>query len=83
MQLLVSLLLALAFQVNYSSTACLTEKDTFKPGKVQIIGLSRDTVERQKLFAEKEKLTVSTDSLISVPLVMHASDILLPAVSST
>lgn len=36
-----------------------TEKDTFKPGKVQIIGLSRDSVEKQKQFVEKEKLTVS------------------------
>jgi thioredoxin-dependent peroxiredoxin len=35
------------------------EKDTFKPGKVRIIGLSRDTVEKQKLFVEREKLTVS------------------------
>ncbi|KAF8073830.1 thioredoxin-like protein [Lyophyllum atratum] len=35
----------------------IAEKDTFKPGKVQIIGLSRDSVERQKQFVEKEKLT--------------------------
>lgn len=34
------------------------EKDTFKPGKVQIIGISPDPVEKQKLFVEKEKLTV-------------------------
>ncbi|KAG6866282.1 hypothetical protein C0991_006378 [Blastosporella zonata] len=34
------------------------EKDTFKPGKVQIIGLSRDSVQKQKQFVEKEKLTV-------------------------
>ncbi|KAF5382684.1 hypothetical protein D9615_002985 [Tricholomella constricta] len=35
----------------------IAEKDTFKPGKVQIIGLSRDPVEKQKQFVEKEKLT--------------------------
>ncbi|KAG5716723.1 hypothetical protein E4T56_gene16120 [Termitomyces sp. T112] len=31
--------------------------DTFKPGKVQIIGLSPDPVDKQKRFFEKEKLT--------------------------
>ena len=35
-----------------------TEKDIFKPGKVQIIGISPDPVEKQKVFVEKEKLTV-------------------------
>ncbi|GLB38493.1 putative redoxin [Lyophyllum shimeji] len=35
----------------------IAEKDTFKPGKVRIIGLSRDPVEKQKEFVEKEKLT--------------------------
>ncbi|KNZ80927.1 hypothetical protein J132_03627 [Termitomyces sp. J132] len=34
-----------------------SEKDTFKPGKVQIIGLSPDPVDKQKRFFEKEKLT--------------------------
>ncbi|KAG6918319.1 hypothetical protein DXG01_015177 [Tephrocybe rancida] len=37
----------------------IAEKDTFKPGKVQIIGLSRDPVEKQQQFVEKEKLTYS------------------------
>ncbi|KAF8908882.1 thioredoxin-like protein [Gymnopilus junonius] len=32
-------------------------KDTFKPGKVQIIGISPDPVEKQKAFVEKHKLT--------------------------
>jgi peroxiredoxin len=59
MQLLVSLLSAIAIPKLTTLDRCLTEKDTFKPGKVRIIGLSRDTVEKQKLFAEKEKLTVS------------------------
>ncbi|KAG5634569.1 hypothetical protein H0H81_001515 [Sphagnurus paluster] len=36
----------------------IAEKDTFKPGKVQIIGISCDSVEKQKQFVEKEKLTV-------------------------
>lgn len=40
-------------------SSTLVEKDTFKPEKVQIIGLSRDSVEKQKQFVEKEKLTVS------------------------
>ncbi|RDB18078.1 hypothetical protein Hypma_000911 [Hypsizygus marmoreus] len=35
----------------------IAEKDTFKPAKVQIVGLSRDPVEKQKQFVEKEKLT--------------------------
>lgn len=35
----------------------IAEKDTFKPGQVRIVGISRDTVEKQKLFVEKEKLT--------------------------
>lgn len=35
----------------------IAEKDTFKPGKVQIIGISPDPVEKQKAFVEKEKLT--------------------------
>jgi peroxiredoxin len=34
------------------------EKDIFAPGKVQIIGLSTDTVEKQKRFVEEQKLTV-------------------------
>ena len=34
------------------------EKDTFKPDKIQIIGISPDPVEKQKAFVEKEKLTV-------------------------
>ena len=54
-QLLVSSLCA----VHDNSTIGLLDKDTFKPGKVRIVGLSRDTVEKQKLFVEKEKLTVS------------------------
>jgi len=39
-------------------TTLPTEKDNFKPGKVQIIGISPDPVEKQKAFVEKEKLTV-------------------------
>ncbi|KAF8817025.1 peroxiredoxin Q [Phlegmacium glaucopus] len=35
----------------------IAEKDTFKPGKVQIIGISPDPLEKQKAFVEKEKLT--------------------------
>ncbi|KDR82771.1 hypothetical protein GALMADRAFT_238291 [Galerina marginata CBS 339.88] len=35
----------------------IAEKDTFKPGKVQIIGISPDSVEKQKTFVEKQKLT--------------------------
>ena len=34
------------------------EKDTFKPDQVQIIGISPDSVEKQKAFVEKDKLTV-------------------------
>ncbi|PPQ65863.1 hypothetical protein CVT26_000797 [Gymnopilus dilepis] len=35
----------------------IATKDTFKPGKVQIIGISPDPVEKQKAFVEKHKLT--------------------------
>jgi len=35
----------------------IAEKDTFKAGSVQIIGISPDPVEKQKQFVEKEKLT--------------------------
>ncbi|KAF8194175.1 peroxiredoxin Q [Pholiota molesta] len=35
----------------------IAEKDTFKPGSVEIIGISPDPVEKQKKFVEKEKLT--------------------------
>jgi peroxiredoxin Q/BCP len=35
----------------------IAEKDTFKAGRVQIIGISPDPVEKQKQFVEKEKLT--------------------------
>jgi len=34
------------------------EKDIFAPGRVQIIGLSADTVEKQKRFVDEQKLTV-------------------------
>ena len=45
-------------EIQRSILTTFTEKDTFKPGKVQIIGISPDPVEKQKLFVEKEKLTV-------------------------
>ncbi|PPQ77479.1 hypothetical protein CVT25_011348 [Psilocybe cyanescens] len=35
----------------------IAEKDTFGPGKVQIIGISPDPVAKQKAFVEKQKLT--------------------------
>jgi peroxiredoxin len=35
-----------------------SEKDVFAPGKVQIIGLSTDSVQKQKAFVEKHRLTV-------------------------
>ncbi|KAJ7288365.1 peroxiredoxin Q [Mycena rebaudengoi] len=35
----------------------IAEKDTFKAGKVEIIGISPDPVEKQKAFVEKHKLT--------------------------
>ena len=59
MQLLASSLYCLDSHIDDSSDAALAEKDTFKPGKVQIVGVSHDTVEKQKLFVKKEKLTVS------------------------
>jgi hypothetical protein len=53
------------WQVSYSMIVLknidrdnFVEKDIFKPGKVQIIGISPDPVEKQKAFVEKEKLTV-------------------------
>jgi len=35
----------------------IAEKDTFKAGKVEVIGISPDSVEKQKAFVEKNKLT--------------------------
>ncbi|CAA7261488.1 unnamed protein product [Cyclocybe aegerita] len=35
----------------------IAEKHTFKPGRVQIIGISTDSVKKQQAFVEKEKLT--------------------------
>jgi len=35
----------------------VAEKDIFAPGKVQIIGLSADSVQKQKAFVEKQGLT--------------------------
>lgn len=35
----------------------IAEKDAFKPGKVEVIGISPDSVEKQKAFVEKNKLT--------------------------
>ncbi|KAF7365248.1 Peroxiredoxin Q [Mycena venus] len=35
----------------------IAEKDTYKPGKVEVIGVSPDSVEKQKAFVEKNKLT--------------------------
>ncbi|KAF9046705.1 peroxiredoxin Q [Panaeolus papilionaceus] len=35
----------------------VAQKDTFKPGRLQLIGLSADPVAKQKAFVEKEKLT--------------------------
>ncbi|KAF8644533.1 hypothetical protein AX16_008409 [Volvariella volvacea WC 439] len=35
----------------------IAEKDTFGPGRVQIIGISRDPVAKQKQFVEDQKLT--------------------------
>ncbi|KAJ3505460.1 hypothetical protein NLJ89_g7404 [Agrocybe chaxingu] len=41
----------------------IAEKDTFKPGKVQIIGISTDSVERQKAFypvlSDEDKVAVT------------------------
>jgi len=35
----------------------IAEKDTYKPEKVEVIGVSPDSVEKQKAFVEKNKLT--------------------------
>lgn len=39
-----------------------SEKQTFKTSKAQIVGISGDSVEKQKEFVEKQKLTVRIDS---------------------
>jgi hypothetical protein len=36
------------------------EKDTYAPGKIELVGISPDPVEKQKAFVEKHKLTVCT-----------------------
>lgn len=41
------------------------EKDVFKDDRALVIGVSPDPVEKQKLFVEKEKLTVSDFSVVS------------------
>ncbi|KAJ7366831.1 peroxiredoxin Q [Mycena albidolilacea] len=35
----------------------IAEKDTYAPGKVELVGISPDPVEKQKAFVEKHKLT--------------------------
>ena len=37
----------------------LSEKDAFKRANVQIVGVSADPVEKQKVFVERQKLSVS------------------------
>jgi peroxiredoxin Q/BCP len=37
----------------------LSEKATVKQANVQIVGVSADPVQKQKVFVEKQKLTVS------------------------
>ncbi|KAJ7505346.1 peroxiredoxin Q [Mycena galericulata] len=51
----------------------IAEKDTFKVGKVEVIGISPDSVEKQKAFVEKNKLTypVLSDSKGEVAKEYH------------
>ncbi|KAJ6512245.1 peroxiredoxin Q [Mycena vitilis] len=59
--------IALFFYPKAGSTGCtkeacqfrdaIAEKDNFKAGKVEVIGISPDPVEKQKAFVEKNKLT--------------------------
>jgi thioredoxin-dependent peroxiredoxin len=42
-----------------SQLQTLTEKDSFKQARVRMVGVSADSVEKQKEFAKKQKLTVS------------------------
>ncbi|PPQ63624.1 hypothetical protein CVT24_004377 [Panaeolus cyanescens] len=35
----------------------VAQKNTFRPGKLQLIGISSDPVEKQKAFVDREKLT--------------------------
>lgn len=37
---------------------CTAEKDLFKRSKVQVVGVSPDAVDKQKVFVDKQKLTV-------------------------
>lgn len=39
--------------------SCPTEKEVFKDDRAQVIGVSPDPVAKQKLFVEKQKLTVN------------------------
>jgi len=41
-----------------SQLQTLSEKDSFKRANVQIVGVSADSVEKQKAFVVKQKLTV-------------------------
>jgi peroxiredoxin Q/BCP len=42
-----------------SQLQTLSEKDSFKKASVRMVGVSADSVEKQKAFAKKQKLTVS------------------------
>src|SRR5882672_3908493 len=42
-----------------SQLQALTEKESFKRTGVRMVGVSADSVEKQKVFAQKQKLTVS------------------------
>jgi len=47
---------------NSDNITLHTEKDTFGSDKVQVVGISPDSVAKQKSFVEKNKLTVSPHS---------------------
>ena len=42
-----------------SQLQSLSEKDSFKQASVRMVGVSADSVEKQKEFVKKQRLTVS------------------------
>lgn len=45
-----------------------TEKEVFKDDRALVIGISPDSVEKQKIFVEKQKLTVSPATFPPSPM---------------
>jgi thioredoxin-dependent peroxiredoxin len=54
----VSTVFTLIYAIIVTQQTATQEKPAYNPDKVQVIGISADSVEKQKAFVEKYKLTV-------------------------